>query len=168
MHEVKDEGTTVIRGACIHDAAAAGELLAALGYPSSIAQVKERIARSAESDDTAVFVAETHHQIVGLVSFHLIPLFHADGFLGRITSFIVAPMHRQRGIGRLLAAAVEEFAWAHGCMRVEVTSGDHRPDAHSFYERMGYDLDCRRFTKRRKDAYPDQMPPTAPSGSGSP
>jgi predicted N-acetyltransferase YhbS len=136
-----------IRRAQRSDASSVAELLTALGYPSSAAQVERRIAESLTSTDTAVFVAESGECAVGLLSFHCIPLFHADGFLGRITSLIVAPKYRERGIGRLLVATAEDFARTHNCIRVEVTSGDHRPDAHIFYERLGYKVDCRRFIK---------------------
>jgi hypothetical protein len=44
-------------------------------------------------------------------------------------------------------AAAEAFAWKADCRRIEVTSGDHRPGAHVFYERLGYHIDERRFIK---------------------
>jgi GNAT superfamily N-acetyltransferase len=143
---------TLIRSAQRVDAPAVAELLAALGYPSPVEQVVQRIADCEASASTAVFVAEATQRIVGVASFHCIPLFHADGFLGRITSLVVSPDYRQRGIGRLLVAAAEEFARARGCARIEVTSGDHRPDAHAFYEHVGYQLDCRRFIKHDRNA----------------
>jgi len=142
----------VIRHAHRDDAVAVTQLLAALGYPSPQAHIERRIDLTTASAGTAVFVAELEQCVVGLLSFHCIPLFHADGSLGRITSLVVAPDHRQRGLGRLLVATAEEFAGAHGCIRVEVTSGDNRPDAHVFYERLGYKLDCRRFIKQDRNA----------------
>ena len=149
MNEVNGDEVIVVRHARPDDAAVAAELLAELGYPVSIDQVVERLARGTAAADNAVLVVEAGGRTVGLASFHRIPLFHADGFLGRITSFVVARTHRQRGVGRRLIAAVEEFAWAQGCIRLEVTSGDHRPEAHIFYERVGYASDCRRFIKKR-------------------
>lgn len=137
----------LVRDARRDDSHGVAELLAALGYPSTGAQIERRIAGHATSPESAVFVAEAAKRIVGVISFHCIPLFHADGFLGRITSLVVSADYRQRGIGRLLVAAAEEFARTHGCLRVEVTSGDHRPDAHAFYEHLGYRMDCRRFIK---------------------
>jgi hypothetical protein len=44
-------------------------------------------------------------------------------------------------------ATAEAFAWAAGCKRIEVTSGDHRPEAHAFYRAIGYVEDERRFIK---------------------
>ena len=143
---------TTIRRAQCDDAPSIAELLTALGYPSSPAQAERRLGEASASSDSAVFVAEAGQRVLGLLSFHRIPLFHADGFLGRITSLIVAPEHRERGIGRLLVAAAEEFAWAHDCTRMELTSGDHRPEAHAFYEHLGYRVDCRRFLKGGPEA----------------
>ncbi|PYO92644.1 MAG: hypothetical protein DMD58_01460 [Gemmatimonadetes bacterium] len=54
-------------------------------------------------------------------------------------------------IGALVAAA-EAFAWQRDCRRVEVTSGDHREDAHTFYRALGYEMDERRFIKHRSPA----------------
>jgi GNAT superfamily N-acetyltransferase len=78
-----------------------------------------------------------------------LPLFHTPGYLARITALVVAATARGIGVGRALLAATEAYAWSTGCVRIEVTSGDHRPDAHAFYERLGYHVDERRFIKRR-------------------
>ena len=141
----------VIRDSRSDDAPSIAELLDSLGYPSPIADVERRIAAGMDSAGTAIFVAESSSRIVGAISFHCIPLFHANGFLGRITSLVVALDFRQRGIGHSLVLAAEKFAWTHGCTRIEVTSGDHRPDAHAFYEHIGYRCDCRRFIKQSQN-----------------
>lgn len=53
-------------------------------------------------------------------------------------------------------AEAEAFARRQGCERIELSSGDHRPDAHAFYERLGYAVECRRFIKRAPgDPLPD-------------
>jgi GNAT superfamily N-acetyltransferase len=141
-----------IRRACDEDAQTVAELMTVLGYPSSSSSIAKRIRSCSDSSDTAVFIAESRDRVVGIISFHCIPQFHADGFLGRITSLVVSPEDRQRGVGRLLVTAAEEFGWAHGCIRAEVTSGDHRPEAHAFYEHLGYKLESRRFIKHDPDA----------------
>ena len=137
----------LVRQAQSSDASAISELLADLGYPSAPAQVQNRLAEASVSLHTVIFVAESDTQVVGALSFHRIPLFHTDGFLGRITSLVVSPTFQRRGVGRLLVAAAEELARAHGCGRVEVTSGEHRPEAHAFYECLGYQPVSRRFVK---------------------
>lgn len=138
----------IIRRARRSDARAISGLLTALGYPSQPFEVEKRMADGDTLPGTVVFVAESSARVIGVVSFHCIPLFHADGYLGRITSMVVDPEFRRRGIGRLLVSSAEKFGWEHGCTRMEVTSGDHRADAHAFYEHLGYQVDCRRFIKR--------------------
>lgn len=144
--------TPLFRLARVEDAFAVAELLTTLGYPSLAAQAGRRILACADSDGTAVFVAEAAGYVIGVLSFHCIPLFHIDGFLGRITSLVVAPEYRKLGVGRLLVSAAEEFAQAHGCTRIEVTSGEHRTDAHAFYEQLGFRATSRRFVKETPGA----------------
>jgi GNAT superfamily N-acetyltransferase len=143
------EPTVLVRHARHNDAPALAGLLTLLGYPSSAAQIQERMAQQYIAATDAVFVAEMAGKVVGLLTFHCTPLIHADGFLGRITSMVVATDYRRHGVGKRLIDAAEEFAWSHGCERIEVTSGDHRADAHAFYESVGFRVDCRRFLKSR-------------------
>jgi GNAT superfamily N-acetyltransferase len=137
-----------VRAAAEADAAAISALLIEFGYPLDIAQVKNNISRLSVSADNAIFVAEATSSVVGVLSFHIVPLFHVVGNLGRITSLVINPQWHRRGVGSRLIEAAEEFGWSHGCLRIEVTSGDHRPGAHEFYKKSGYQIDERRFIKR--------------------
>lgn len=125
-------------------------LIHALGYTLEPAEVIERLALYQDTKGK-VIVAETDGVVTGFLSFQVIPLFHQTGCLGRITAMAIHPEHHRQGIGRLLVDAAEETAIAAGCLRMEVTSGDHREqDAHLFYFAQGYRTDCRRFIKDLK------------------
>jgi ribosomal protein S18 acetylase RimI-like enzyme len=137
-----------IREAAPDDSPAIALLLGELGYPSPDAFVRERLAALASNSSGKVFVAECAGEIAGFLSFHIIPLFHSAAGLGRITTMAVSARFRRRSIGRLLVSAAEELAAASGCERMEVTSGDHRADAHAFYESLGFRCDVRRFIKQ--------------------
>ena len=137
----------MVRVAAVADATACAALLDVLGYPQNERDVEDRLKRAARSDEGAVFVAQAGEEIVGVISVQCVPLFHTNAPLGRITSLVVAPGFRRCGAGRLLVAEAERFARIKGCTRMEVTSGDHRADAHAFYEGAGYRSDCRRFIK---------------------
>jgi len=139
--------TPVFRLARAEDAFAVADLLTTLGYPSLAIQAERRILACTNADGTAVFVAEVGGRVIGVLSFHCIPLFHVDGFLGRITSLVVAPEYRKLGVGRPLVSVAEEFARAHSCSRIEVTSSEHRTDAHAFYEQLGFRPTSRRLVK---------------------
>jgi GNAT superfamily N-acetyltransferase len=145
--------TVTIRRAAAEDAAAIAGCLAALGYGTSATLVAGKLAAMADSSVDAALVAEyASPGIVGVVSVHLLPLFHATGNLARLTALAVRPDNQRKGVGRALVAAAERFAWEHQCSRVEVTSGDHRENAHAFYQALGYEMDERRFIKHRSPA----------------
>lgn len=137
----------IIREARSADAAAISRLITALGYTLGPEDVSGRLAVYADGV-SKVLVAEESGSVVGFLSFHAIPLFHQPGSLGRITAMAIDPEHHRQGIGRSMVAAAEKIAADGGCLRMEVTSGDHREqDAHLFYQSLGYRTDCRRFLK---------------------
>lgn len=139
-----------VRQAAATDADDIAACLSALGYGTSASLVADRLASFVGSSTDAVFVASSEGgtRLLGVISAHLLPLFHTPGLLGRITSLAVRPEARGTGVGKALVTAAEEWAWASGAVRMEVTSGDHRPEAHAFYQAIGYALDERRFIKR--------------------
>ena len=142
-----NQTTVAVRPATESDATSISALLGELGYSLEVADVQKNIARLSSSSSDAVLVAEAASSIVGIVSLHVIPLFHVIGNLGRISSLVVSFQWQRCGIGRILVQAVEAFGWSQGCLRIEVTSGDHRAGAHEFYRNLGYQLDERRFIK---------------------
>ena len=62
-------------------------------------------------------------------------------------ALVVGEQHRGRGIGARLLDALEAEAALRGCLAVTLTSGDHRHEAHAFYERRGYEATGKRFAK---------------------
>lgn len=140
-----------IRPAQAADTPGITALLQALGYPATAELVHDKLNRLAGSALDAVLVAQhmaTHPgALSGLISLHALELFHAPGRLGRITALVVAEDARGQGVGAMLIDAADRWFHACGCVRAEVTSGDHRPQAHAFYEAMGYRPDERRFMK---------------------
>ena len=140
--------TIIIRPATKNDAASISALLSELGYWLEVAQVEKNIALLSSSSSDTVLVAEAASSIAGVISFHVMPLFHVVGYLGRISSLVVSSKWQRRGVGGKLVQAAEEFGWSQGCLRIEVTSGNQREGAHEFYQSLGYQLDERRFIKR--------------------
>jgi GNAT superfamily N-acetyltransferase len=136
-----------IREAEIADSAPVSALMGELGYDFSPKDIEHRIEVYRNCSGT-VLVAEDCGEVLGFVSLHVIPLFHASGSLGRITAMCIHSNCQRKGIGRALLARLEEIALSCGCARIEVTSGDHREeDAHLFYQACGYAIDSRRFQK---------------------
>jgi GNAT superfamily N-acetyltransferase len=127
-----------IRPATPGDADAVAGLLGELGYPSEVEPSRRRIVQLRRNAADQVLIAATREGILGLASLHVMPVFHRDDHLCRITAFVVAERHRGRGVGRQLAQAVVDFARKRDCFRVEVTSGRDRRGAHAFYRRVGF------------------------------
>lgn len=122
-------------------------LLRELGYDTSRTTMRSQLGRYADSAQAVVFVALVSGELVGLVSGYLIPALHQPGDIGRITALVVAEKVRSRGIGSKLIQELENWFLRSKCLRFEVTSGEHRDDAHRFYESRGYAASSRRFLK---------------------
>jgi len=58
---------------------------------------------------------------------------------------VVGADQRGHGIGALLLAAAVDWCRERGATRIELTSGDARPDAHAFYEHRGWRREGARF-----------------------
>ncbi len=140
--------TLQVRPALAADADPIAQLLDQLGYKASAELVKRKLAVLSQNAMDSVMVAQSADEIVGVVSLHVLELFHAEGRLGRITSLVVADHSRGEGVGKLLVDAAGKYFRETGCVRAEVTSGDHRARAHIFYQAQGYEPDERRFVKR--------------------
>jgi GNAT superfamily N-acetyltransferase len=138
-----------IRAASSDDSKQLAALVEQLGYRAGERFIRDQLALLASRPGTTVFVADDNGAIIGLLCFSIIPLLHVSGGLGRISALVVDSPYKGKGVGRRLVAEAEEFAWNTGCARIEITSGDHRSDAHAFYEAIGYLQDCRRFIKNR-------------------
>lgn len=127
-----------IRAAEPGDAHQMAALLTELGYPSTGAEVSQRLAYWLPDPMSLVLVAEQGGELLGCLSLHAIPYLERTGRWARIESLVVAQSFRGRGTGRLLLVAAENAARRSGCLAVEATSLRTRADAHAFYERMGY------------------------------
>ena len=138
-----------IRSAASADSKQLAALIEQLGYGADERLIQAQLARLASQPGTTVLVADDDGAVLALLCFSIIPLLHVSGGLGRISALVVDSQFKGLGVGRRLVAEAEEFAWNNDCARIEITSGDHRPDAHAFYEAIGYKQDSRRFIKLR-------------------
>lgn len=129
-------------------------LMRQLGYEASPSLIKHKLLALSGQATDLVLVADDNGVIKGVVSLHVQEMFHQDGRLGRITSLVVDEASRGEGVGSLLVLEADNFFRRSGCVRAEVTSGDHRPQAHLFYQKQGYAQDERRFLKRYHMARP--------------
>ena len=136
-----------IREAVLADSEAIATLVTELGYSTTTSQMQRRLEGILEDDDCHTLVACEDGRMVGFVGTRRGPLYEDDGHYGQIMALAVAPEHQRRGVGRMLMRAAESHLVAHGARVLVVTSGNHRPDAHAFYEHCGYSFTGRRYRK---------------------
>ena len=138
----------IIRESRSSDHATIALLLQQLGYQATPALILEKIEAMLPSPMDKIIVATVREQVIGSISIHALPLFHAAGNLGRITSMVVDERYQGNRVGSALIDAAEHWFRQAGCVKLEVTSGDHRQAAHHFYERHGFLRDGQRLSRK--------------------
>jgi GNAT superfamily N-acetyltransferase len=95
--------------------------------------------RDIEGGGGAVLVAELDGEVVRVCQLIVFRHLQAHGGLcAEVESMHVHPDHRGGGVGAALLAEAVARAAALGCHRIQLTSNTARPDAHRFYERLGF------------------------------
>lgn len=137
--------TVTLRPAQQADAENVAILMTELGYPSTEADVQDRLRRALHSPTSRCLVAHDGGEVIGLMTAELVPYFPNGSTVCRVTSLVVSAQHRRRGVGERLMAAAAEFAREHQCSGIELTSAERRVEAHRFYERLGFSRTAFRF-----------------------
>lgn len=127
------------------DAKHVTSLLAELGYPSKETDVRDRLRRSLHRQSSCFLLAQFASEVIGLVSAELVPYFPTGSTICRVTALVVSTHHRGRRVGEKLVAGAVDFARQHHCSGIEITSAEHRLDAHRFYQRLGFSRTSSRF-----------------------
>ncbi|MCD2194368.1 GNAT family N-acetyltransferase [Actinomycetospora endophytica] len=132
-----DHGAVLQRHPTPADTDAVVALLGELGYPDEPG-VGERLAAWAEDPRSEVTVVDDDGTLVGLVAVTAQPGFHHAEPLAVVVSLVVSSAARGGGVGRRLIDVAERFARDHGCAAIQLSSGLWRPEAHAFYQRLGF------------------------------
>ncbi len=141
-----------IRPATADDAQGLAVLLDVLGYPCTPQEARERVLALQEDQGQRLLVAECDGMLAGLLCYDLMYYLPLGALSCRITALSIASGMQRRGIGRLLLREAESRARSAGAARIELTSAEHRADAHAFYRSCGYSDGALRFLKRLGDA----------------
>ena len=136
-----------IREATVADSNQLAQLVSDLGYRTSSSQMHMRLASIVGDHDYQTLVACDGDEIVGFIGARVGPLYESDDLYGQIMVLAVTSVRQRGGIGRLLMEAAEANLIQRGARVLVVTSGNHRTDARAFYEKNGYTVTGRRFTK---------------------
>jgi len=120
----------------IDDRHALQRLLAELGYPVTVSDLKRNM-QEIIARDGVVLLAEENDEIVGSVCV-LIDVRLAEGLYAEIASLVVAEKWRGKGIGKALVLEAERWA-SKSVNRIRVRANELRTSAHTFYKLRGYE-----------------------------
>ena len=136
-----------VRDATIADSDGIGRLVSELGYPTSSSQMHVRLEPILRDQEYHTLVACEGDRIVGFIGTRVGPLYESDDPYGQIMALAVTRDRQRGGVGRVLLQAAETILIQRGARVLVVTSGNHRTDAHAFYEKNGYAFTGRRYKK---------------------
>ncbi|AHG92785.1 GCN5-related N-acetyltransferase (plasmid) [Gemmatirosa kalamazoonensis] len=141
-----DTDSVVVRDVTAADAAAVAALLTELGHPTDEAPLPARLDALRAEGGAAWLALDAAGEPLGLMTIAAHAVLHAAGPVALITALVVTRAARGRGVGRRLVDDAKRWAAARGCVRLTVTSGEQRADAHAFYPACGLAYTGRRFT----------------------
>ena len=91
----------------------------------------------------ATLVAEDNGRLIGYLAGYAHRTFYAGGSIAWVDEIWVEPDYRDRGTGRLLMDAFEDWASRRGCVQVSLATRGAAP----FYEKLGYASNAGYFKK---------------------
>jgi GNAT superfamily N-acetyltransferase len=116
-----------------------GSLVVGKEGPDNLAPYAAALAEVA-SRPGGVLVVEMRGEVVGVCQLVIFRHLQSRGGLcAEIESVHVHPDWRGQGIGHLLMESALATARDLGCYRVQLTSNNGRPEAHRFYESLGFE-----------------------------
>ena len=145
---------SVLRDATATDAEVLADLLTELGHETTSAAITERLPAVIAEGGAVIVACVDGGAPVAVMCLARITVLHAGGTVAYITALVTTKRWQGQGIGRQLVSAAFRWAEEHGCVRLTVTSAEHRADAHAFYPRCGLPYTGRRFAAAISRALP--------------
>ncbi len=96
--------------------------------------------RAIEADSNQqLVVADLNGEVIGTLQLSFIPgIARSGAWRGQIEAVRVAASVRSEGLGQQMFEWAIEQCRARGCQLVQLTTDKRRPDAHRFYDRLGF------------------------------
>lgn len=126
-----------IRAATGTDAAGISVLLRAAGYPTAPEVLAERLDALRQGSGAALVAAEWGPPS-GLILLHWYRTLEADLPVAQVTTLLVGPEERRRGIGRLLLKAGAQAARSAGCGALQLLIDPEQATLHAFADATGF------------------------------
>ncbi len=131
------------------DAPALSALATELGYAASPQEIAARLSRMARETDTVLVVADAADGVIAWASVRATEHIHSGAY-AEVSGFVVSGSHRGTGVGRLLMAAVEQWARGKALPAVRLSANVTRTGAHRFYEALGFERTKQQYAFRKE------------------
>lgn len=135
-----------IRAAAPIDAPGLADLFATVGHALDARDLAERVLAIRQAAGTAL-IAGQWGPPSGLVVLHWYPTLDDARPTAQITTLLVNPDERRRGIGRLLLKAAAQAARTAGCGQIEILAREQAPALDAFCRATGFVETGARFTR---------------------
>jgi GNAT superfamily N-acetyltransferase len=139
--------TARVRPVADADLPAVARLMGELGYPATPGQVRDRLARVAEDEDYAAYVAEVDGEVAGFLGMMRGWTYEHERPYARILTLVVDQAVRRRGVGARLVEFADEWARERGAYVLMLNTNVRREEAHLFYESMGFSRTGYRYAR---------------------
>ncbi|WP_326995208.1 GNAT family N-acetyltransferase [Chitinophaga sp. 212800010-3] len=125
-------------------------LMTELGYPTAAPAMAARFEAIKQEPGYKTILAVLNEEVVGMAGCTVNNFFEQDGKYVRIAAFVVSNRYHQKGIGRVLITAAEEWATNVNAHTVLLNCGhkEERTAAHVFYKKMGYQVKSSGYYKK--------------------
>ena len=94
----------------------------------------------------ALLVIEEDGAVVGTAMLVIVPCLSHDATpWAAVENVVVDEAYRRRGIGKALMEEIAARCRAESCYKIQLLSHNRRPEAHRFYESLGYETSAQGF-----------------------
>ncbi|HVM86870.1 MAG TPA: GNAT family N-acetyltransferase [Puia sp.] len=104
----------------------------------------------ADNNNVYLVAADKDNAAVGFISAHGQILLHEGGMVYEIQELFVENVFRNRGVGKMLLKALEEYLLRRDYKQLEVTTNKKRTDTIKFYANNGFEETHVKFVKTKK------------------
>ena len=138
-----------IRPAVLGDTVRVTELCLQLGYKVLENDIRKRLQKFMEKEQTATFIADGGGVILGWIQVGIRSSLES-GNLPEITGLVVDESARGSGIGKALVLKGEEWTRNMGYNTIRVRTNIIREETHNFYKKIGFEEKKRQIVFQKK------------------